>query len=99
MKSVAVLSLANLDIQKDSRVLRQVKYLSSIYPVEIITYGNADSIPYPTKSILVVGSLSKGKWGRRLRQFRFYLWPGFGQNLFMKNGTGIVPVIEKLWKS
>jgi hypothetical protein len=79
LKSVAILSLANLDIQQDSRVLRQVKYLSRVYPVEVITYGNADSIPYPTKSISVVGSLSKGKWGRRFKTIPFLslarFWP------------------------
>ena len=67
MRSIVILSLANLDIQNDSRVLRQVKYLSREYPVEIISYGSDKPLPYPVKSLSIVGSLSKGKQGRMIK--------------------------------
>ena len=66
-KKVAILSLDNQDLHYDSRVLRQVRSLSSRYRVSVISYGDAQrQIEAPYEQLHIVGSLNRQKWLRRM---------------------------------
>jgi len=68
MKSVVILSLDNQDLHTDSRIQRQILYLSKRYEVHVVTYGNQDqNSSLPAKSITVVGSLSIRTWSRKIK--------------------------------
>jgi len=68
MTSIALLSLANHDIQNDARILRQAEYLGKFYDVHIISYGRKNEpIPVEVKSLHIVGTLYKDRWKRQLK--------------------------------
>ncbi len=67
MPRVDVVSLDNQDIESDSRVQRQIRYLSRQHSVRVVTYGRSPTASVPGADVCqVVGSLSRGKWSRRL---------------------------------
>jgi glycogen synthase len=81
VKSIAILSLDNIDIQNDSRVLRQVKYLGKEFPVDVITFGDEQKeINLPVRSVHFVGSL---RHTRRIQKLKTLLLLPLGR-LFPK---------------
>lgn len=79
---VAILSLDNVDIHQDSRVLRQIGTLAKCYDLFVITYGDPEKTKaLPVRKIWFVGSLSKRKFRRA---FQTVLLLGLGRILGSK---------------
>lgn len=101
MKSIAILSLDNHDIQNDSRVLRQIKYLSRVYPIDVISYGRENSpLPYPVQSLSIVGSLSTVTSERRIKTLALLslgkIWPTRFYEAWYWNRPGHLQALEIL---
>lgn len=71
-KSIAILSLGNIDLQIHSRVLRQIYTTGTKYPVDVIAYGAKKEITnLPVRSLHIVGSLLEPKFKRAFLTFFF----------------------------
>jgi len=102
-KSIAILSLGNIDLQIHSRVLRQIHTLGSKYPVHVIAYGTRGKIKtLPAASLHIVGSLSEPRLKRILMTASFLsigrLFPRWGYENWYWNRPGHRKAFEILSK-
>jgi hypothetical protein len=68
LRSIAIVTVDNQDLQTDARVLRQIEHLGPHYNLDVVAYGREDiRKQHPLRSLHLVGSLFEGRKRRQIR--------------------------------